>query len=54
MKIIAYQRRETDQANFARFIASIPRHMLLFVDETGKDSRLQVPTDKMARLARLP
>ncbi|XP_078355939.1 uncharacterized protein LOC144640731 isoform X1 [Oculina patagonica] len=42
MKIIAYQRRETDRANYARFIAPIPRHMLLFIDETGKDiSKLQ-------------
>ena len=43
MRIIAYQRREAERADYARFIASIPRNMLLFIDETGKDiSRLQV------------
>lgn len=43
LRIIAKQRSELSRANYFRFIAGIPREMLLFIDETAKDKKkLQV------------
>ena len=54
MRIIAYQRREAERADYPRFIASIPRNMLLFIDETGKDiSTLQVCPDNIIVLGQV-